>query len=196
MTMSTKYPKVRNRKALLAAVVAIAVVLSGTIVAYQAVSYASAVQSTNMTASPGYKPLPLINGSINVIQTTKNIIKDNLKVSFSQAASIAEKQITNGTVIGGHLGIVQGYLVYRFYAVNQSAHTLYMTLVDAGNGKVLYTSQGVALGNGIPGPSFPRMFGPLGQVGPHGFGERFGQGQFGFGHWRGSEFNGSGGIGH
>lgn len=180
MTMSTKYPRVRNRKALLAAVVAIAVVLSGTIVAYQAISSASAVQSTNMTALPGYKPLPMINGSINVIQTTKNIIKDNLKISFSQAAGIAEKQITNGTVIGGHLGIVQGYLVYKFYAVNQSSHTLYMTLVDAGNGRVLYKSQGVALG----------------QVGPHGFEDRFGQGQFGFGHWRGSEFNRSGGVGH
>ena len=97
MTMSTKYPKVRNRKVLLAAVVAIAVVLSGTIVAYQAISSASAVQSTNMTALPGNKPVPMINGSINVIQTTKNIIKDNLKVSFSQAAGIAEKQVTNGT---------------------------------------------------------------------------------------------------
>jgi hypothetical protein len=196
MTMSTKYPKVRNRKVLLAAVVAIAVVLSGTIVAYQAISTASAVQSTNMTALPEYKPVPMINGSINVIQTTKNIIKDNLKVSFSQAAGIAEKQITNGTLIGGHLGIVQGYLVYKFYAVNQASHTVYMTLVDAGNGKVLYTSLGITLGKGILGPAFPRMFGPLGQVGPHGFGDRFGQGQFGLGHWRGSEFNGSGGIGH
>ncbi|MFZ0326672.1 MAG: PepSY domain-containing protein [Nitrososphaeraceae archaeon] len=196
MTMSTKYPKVRNRKVLLAAVVAIAVVLSGTIVAYQAISSASAVQSTNMTALPGNKPVPMINGSINVIQTTKNIIKDNLKVSFSQAAGIAEKQVTNGTVIGGHLGIVQGYLVYKFYAVNQSSHTIYITLVDAGNGKVLYTSQGITLANGIPGPVFPRMFGPLGQVGPHGSGDRFEQGQFGFGHWRGSEFNASGGIWH
>lgn len=41
--MSTKYPKVRNRKVLITAVVAIAVVLSGTIVAYQAISSASAV---------------------------------------------------------------------------------------------------------------------------------------------------------
>jgi len=96
----------------------------------------------------------------------KNFIKDSLKVSFQQASGIAAKQIANGTIIGGHLGIVQGYLVYTFFAMNSQDHTGHMLIVDAGNGKVLYASQGQPIGSFGP----PSMFGPFGAWRAHGFG--------------------------
>jgi len=42
-------------------------------------------------------------------------LKDNLKVSFPQASEIAAKQIANGTVVEGQMGIVQGYVAYAFF---------------------------------------------------------------------------------
>lgn len=61
-------------------------------------------------------------------------------MSFPQDAEIAAKQIANGTVAEGQLGIVQGYLAYAFFVVN-GTQIGYLTVVDAGNDKVLYTSQ-------------------------------------------------------
>jgi uncharacterized membrane protein YkoI len=194
MTKTTK-SKVADKKVLLtavmAAVVAAAVILTGMFVAYPAIFSASAIQLTNTTTTntaSGNGQFPKITGSINVVQTTKNIIKDNLKVPFSQAADIAGKHITNGTVVGGHLGVVQGYLVYTFFAINPAAQTGYLTIVDAGNGKVLYTSQGQQMGIG--------SFGTSGALGPqHGPADRWEHGSFGFGPWRAQRgfFGGGGG---
>ena len=43
----------------------------------------------------------------------------------------AQSQVTKGTVRGGHLGVVQGYLVYKFITVNVENQTGYITLIDA-----------------------------------------------------------------
>jgi uncharacterized membrane protein YkoI len=197
MTKTAK-SKVAGKKVLLTAVmsaVVAAVILTGIFVAYPAISSASAIQSTNTTTNTasGNGQFPKIIGSINVVQTTKNIIKDNLKVPFSQAADIAGKQITNGTVVGGHLGVVQGYLAYTFFAVNPTAQTGYLTIVDAGNGKVLYTSQGQQMGIGSFGTS-----GALGPHGQHGSADGWEHGPFGSGPWRsqGGFFGGGGGMWH
>ncbi|HEU0145087.1 MAG TPA: hypothetical protein VFQ47_09910 [Nitrososphaera sp.] len=124
--------------------------------------------------------MPQINGSVNVVNETSNFIKENAKVSFVAAAQTAQGQVTNGTVLGGHLGVVQGYLVYTFFvadAVNQMGH---LVIVDAGNGDVLHTSEGRSFSS----------FGPLmmfGRWGGHtGFGEWQGPGKphwFGGGMW-------------
>jgi hypothetical protein len=74
----------------------------------------AAVNQTINSAALGYAQLPKITGSVNVGQTVKGFMNDNLKVSFLQATEIATKQISNGTVVGGHLGVVQGYLIYTF----------------------------------------------------------------------------------
>lgn len=195
MTKTTK-SKVADKKvlptAVMAAVVVAAMILTGMFVAYPAISSASAIQSTNTTTNTasGNGQFPKITGSINAVQTTKNFIKDNIKVPFSQAADIAGKHITNGTVVGGHLGVVQGYLVYTFFAVNPAAQTGYLTIVDAGNGKVLYTSQGQQIGIGSFGTS-----GALGPHGQHGPADKWEHGPFGFGPWRaqGGFFGGGGG---
>jgi hypothetical protein len=189
--------------ALIGAIVASAI-LAGIFIAYPAISSVYAVQPFNTTSTAGTvsggSQIPKITGSINVMQTTKNVIKDNLRVSFSQAADIAGKQIINGIVVGGHLGVVQGYLVYTFFGVNPETHTAYHTIIDAGNGKVLYTSPTQQMGGG----SFfgmPRAlgggFGPLG--GLHGLAGGFGHGPFGFGFgpWRAlGGFMGGDGIWH
>ena len=101
----------------------------------------------NQTINSAAPQLPSFTGSVNVGQTLKNFMNDNVKVSFLEAASIAAKQITNGTIVGGHLGVVQGYLVYTFFAMNAQSKTGFLVIVDAGNGHVLYTSQGQSIGS-------------------------------------------------
>jgi hypothetical protein len=122
----------------------------------------AAVNQTINSAAPGYTQLPKITGSINVEQTMTNLVRDNLKVSFLQASEIATKQIANGTIVGGHLGVVQGYLVYTFFVLNPQDQTGHLTIVDAGNGKILYTSQGLSRGSFGQSPGF----GPFGTFGP------------------------------
>jgi uncharacterized membrane protein YkoI len=91
--------------------------------------------------------IPQINGSVSVANETMDFINENLKVSFVAAAQTAQGQVTNGTVLGGHLGIVQGYLVYTFYVADTSNQLGYLTVIDSGNGEVLYSSQGQPLGS-------------------------------------------------
>ena len=204
-TKETK-TKITSKKVLLPAVIGAivaSVILAGIFIAYPAISSVYAVQPFNTTTTAGTvsggSQIPKITGSINVMQTTKNVIKDNLKVSFSQAADIAGKQITNGTVVGGHLGVVQGYLVYTFFGVNPETHTAYHTIIDAGNGMVLYTSPAQQMGaGGFFG--MPRALGgAFGPLGPHGLTGGFGHGPsgFGFGPWRApGGFMGGDGIWH
>jgi uncharacterized membrane protein YkoI len=98
------------------------------------------VNQTINSGAPGYT-LPTIAGSVNVGQTAINFLKNNLKVSFLQASEIAGKQVVNGTIVAGHLGVVRGYLVYTFFVVNTQDQTRHLIMVDAGNAKVLYASQ-------------------------------------------------------
>jgi hypothetical protein len=192
MTTKETKTKITSKKVLLPAVIAAivaSITLVGIFIAYPAISSVYAVQPFNTTTAgtvSGSSQIPKIVGSINVVQNTKNVIKDNLKVSFSQAAAVAGKQITNSTVIGGHLAVVQGYLVYTFFGVNPETHTAYHTIIDAGNEKVLYTSPGQQIDRaGFFGTA--RVFGgAFGLLGPHGLAGGFGHGPFGFGFgpWR------------
>ncbi|HEY7571423.1 MAG TPA: PepSY domain-containing protein [Nitrososphaeraceae archaeon] len=112
--------------------------------------------------------VPKINGSVKVIENIKNMFKENAKVSFTAASETAQKQIPNGTILGGHLGVTQGYLTYTYFVVDPNRQTGYSVIIDAGNGKVLYTSQGFPIGQ-FNNQEGPRMF------------ASFGGG--GFGHW-------------
>jgi uncharacterized membrane protein YkoI len=137
-------------------------------------------QQQRMMMSWSGQGLPQINGSVSLANEASNFINENVKVPFVAAAQTAQGQVTNGTVLGGHIGIVQGYLVYTFFAVDAANQTGHLVVVDAGNGHVLYTSEGQSLG------SFgnPMMFGAWGGHG--GFGEWHGLGnqhRFGGGMW-------------
>jgi hypothetical protein len=116
--------------------------------------------------------IPQINGSVSVANETSNFINENVKVPFVAAAQTAQGQVTNGSALGGHLGVVQGYLVYKFFVANIANQIGHLTVIDAGNGEVLYTSEGQPLGS----------FGHLSMYGHWGGG---GHGYGGGGGWHG-----------
>lgn len=111
--------------------------------------------------------MPQISGTVNVRDAVNDYLNENVKVSFAEATETAQAEVENGTIVGGHLGVVQGYLVYKFFIVDTENDTGYMTIIDAGNGEVLYTSEGMEM-NGMG-------------FGGHGFGG----GWHGQGHWKG-----------
>jgi hypothetical protein len=122
--------------------------------------------------------LPQINGSVSLANETSNFINENVKVSFLAAAQTAQGQVTNGTVLGGHLGVLQEYLVYTFFVSDTDNQLGHLVVVDSGNGSVLFTSEGHPFG------SFGHPIG-LGHWSGHGgFGQWHGQGKP---HWLGGE---------
>jgi uncharacterized membrane protein YkoI len=136
-------------------------------------------QQRMMTAWSG-GGMPQINGSVSIANEASTFINENVKVSFAAAAQTAQGQVTNGTVLGGHMGIVQGYLVYTYFVADAANQTGHLIVVDAGNGNVLYTSESQSLGSF----GHPMMFGAWGG---HGFGEWHGLGNphgLGGGIWR------------
>ncbi len=91
--------------------------------------------------------IPQINGSVSVANEVSNFINETVKVPFVAAAETAQGQLTDGRIISGHLGVVQGYLVYTFFVANTANQTGHLTVIDAGNGEVLYISEGQPLGS-------------------------------------------------
>jgi uncharacterized membrane protein YkoI len=129
-----------------------------------------AAQGTNSTQQPNpmRTEIPQLNGSVNVREQANQFIQDNVQVPFATALETAQAEVGNGTVISGHLGIVQGYLVYIFKVANFDAETSRIIIVDAGNGAVLHTSG-----------DMPLYFGGLGCGGGGGGGQHKGFGN----HW-------------
>jgi uncharacterized membrane protein YkoI len=169
-----------NKKAIIVVAVLAVGALSAVLVASSlAQANAQEEQQQRMMMNFG-EGLPQINGSVSVANETRNFINENVKVSFVQAAQTAQGQVTNGTVLGGHLGVVQGYLVYTFFVADTASQTGHLVIVDAGNGNVLHTSEGLSFGSF----DHPMMFGLWGGHG--GFGDWHGQGKphwFGGGMW-------------
>ena len=170
-----------NKKVIIVVAVLAVGVLSAVLVASSlAQATAQEQQQQRMLMSFG-EGMPQINGSVSLANEASNFINENVKVSFVAAAQTAQGQVTNGTVLGGHLGVVQGYLVYTFFVSDIGNQTGHLVVVDAGNGNVLYTSEGQSFGSF----GHPMMFGPWGGHG--GFGEWHGPGKphwFGGGMWR------------
>ena len=105
--------------------------------------------------------MPQINGTVNAGDAMRNYLNENVDVTFAQATETAQAEVEDGRIVGGHLGVVQGYVVYKFLIVDPDG-TGYMTIIDAGNGEVLYTSEGMEMG---------AFHGPMGYGGQ--------------GHWKG-----------
>src|SRR5215213_4275839 len=169
-----------NKKVIIVVAVLAVGVLSAVLVASSlAQATAQEQQQQRMLMSFG-EGMPQINGSVSLANEASNFINENVKVSFVAAAQTAQGQVTNGTVLGGHISIVQGYLVYTFFTADAANQTGHLVVVDAGNGNVLYTSEGQSLGSF----GHPMMFGAWGG---HGFGEWHGLGNphgLGGGIWR------------
>lgn len=169
-----------NKKVIIVVAVLAVGVLSAVLVASSLAQATAQEQQQRMLMSFG-EGMPQINGSVSLANEASNFINENVKVSFVAAAQTAQGQVTNGTVLGGHLGVVQGYLVYTFFVSDIGNQTGHLVIVDAGNGNVLYTSEGQSFGSF----GLPMMFGPWGGHG--GFGEWHGPGKphwFGGGMWR------------
>ncbi|MCS6768159.1 MAG: hypothetical protein RMJ59_04035 [Candidatus Nitrosocaldus sp.] len=131
--MDTSYVRWYKKGALLAAV--IGVVITVALITPSLVSVI-AQSSTNGTSGNG-STVPQLQGSVNV----QNSILANVNVRFSDAANTAANVVTNGTVLSGRLTIAQNYLVYEFIVLDSNSK-VHKVIVDAGDGRVLYTSDG------------------------------------------------------
>ncbi|HEX6282931.1 MAG TPA: hypothetical protein VFZ67_11935 [Nitrososphaera sp.] len=164
--MSTK-SKLLSKKVLIVAILAvgaISVILVASSIALATAQQHQQYHQRMMMMMWSGQGMPQINGSVSVANETSNFINENVRVQFVEAAQTAQGQVTNGTAFGGHLGVVQGYLVYTFFVANTANQTGHLTVIDAGNGDVLYSSEGQPL------DSFGHssMYGHLG--GGHGYG--------------------------
>jgi uncharacterized membrane protein YkoI len=144
MTILTK---IVNKKIILSsAIIGSGILFLAIIYATSPLGYLSAQQQMVMNGNIStHDSLPKINGSINMGQELKNFFKENTKIPFTTAAETALNQVTNGKVLGGHLAVTQGYLTYTFFVVDPTKETGHKVIVDAGNGKVLYTSEGFSI---------------------------------------------------
>ncbi|AIC16629.1 hypothetical protein [Nitrososphaera viennensis] len=169
--MSTKN-FLSSKKVIVVSILAVVAVSAIFVVSSMMMAQATAQQQQQQRAM---MTMPEIKGSVSVANATMGFISENVKVPFVTAANTAQGQVANGTVLGGHLGVVQGYLVYTFFVANTSNQTGHLVVVDAGNGQALYTSEGHTLGSF--GPMSGHWGGPWhgggGWGGPwkgHGFG--------------------------
>jgi uncharacterized membrane protein YkoI len=166
-TMTTPKKFVNKKVMLISAIIGVGIVLSAIFIASPlGYSWAQQHTGTNTTNMNEYGAIPQINGSVGVRDNIQNFFKENTKIPFTMAAETAQKQIANGTVLGGHLGVAQGYLIYTYFVIDPAKETGHKVIIDAGNGQVLYTSEGQSLGSF--GPS--HMFRPFGPWKGHGFG--------------------------
>ena len=102
--------------------------------------------NNNLTTTPTIAPN--ITGSVNIQKAINDFLKNNVKVTFADAANMAKGQVPNGVVVGGGLSDVHGFLAYTFGVANFDAGTMKMVIVDAGNGQVLLASNDFPLHHG------------------------------------------------
>jgi uncharacterized membrane protein YkoI len=140
--------KIANRKVILPVViVGAAALFLVTIFTVSTLGHLSAQQMAMNGNISKHDNMPKLNGSINVGQEIKNFFNENTKIPFNTAAETALSQLPNGKILGGHLGVTQGYLTYTFFVVEPTSETGHKVIVDAGNGKVLRTSEGFSIGS-------------------------------------------------
>jgi uncharacterized membrane protein YkoI len=156
--------KIANKKVILPSVIiGVGVLFLVTIYATSPLGQLSAQQMSMNGNISKHDSVPTINGSINVGQEIKNFFNENTKIPFNTAAETALNQVPNGKVLGGHLGVTQGYLIYTFFVVEPTGEKGHKVIVDAGNGQVLHTSEG------FPTSSFVSSWKGHGEGQWHGF---------------------------
>jgi uncharacterized membrane protein YkoI len=196
MKTSTFSRKLLRKRVLIPTILGAGILLASAFIVASPLEKSWAQQQLEMNDTIPTDAIPNINGSVNVRDGIKNLFAENAKTPFVTAAQTAQNQITNSTVLAGHIGVTQGYLTYTYFVVNPINDKTYKVIIDAGNGQVLYTSVDKQMrfggDNGSFGP-FGHGFGPFG----HGLSSGVGDGPFGFAPWSTSEgFMGGGGIWH
>ena len=130
-------------------------------------------ESANMTE----KSRPLnISGSIPLQSTVSQALRSEIQVSMAEAITTVQNTTgENSSVVAAYLSPLQGFLVYNIGVIDAN-NTLYKSIVDPGNGEILYTSEGRQL------DSFHHLM-----PGLYGHGKEFGH-ERGFGHGGGGQF--------
>ena len=148
---------VKSRVVMLAVMAVVATAFVGLLSPYLGQAVAQTTNNNQTTSSPTINhtnAIPQLKGSVSIQNATNDFVKNNVKVAFNDAANTAKAQVPNGVVIGGSLSAVQGYLTYIFKVANYNAGNMKVVVVDAGNGKVLYTSNDMPLYYGGLGGGF------------------------------------------
>jgi uncharacterized membrane protein YkoI len=146
------YKQFTSKKILIATILGAGLLLSTVFIASPLVSTMAQQQTrrhqqfeSNETIMNQYRTEPTINGSVSIADNMVNFLKENTKIPFIAAAETAQQQIINWTVLGGRLGITQGYQAYTYLVEIPSDKTIHKVIIDAGNGQVLSTSEGTSL---------------------------------------------------
>jgi hypothetical protein len=117
-----------------------------------------------------------ISGSIPIQSTVSQALRSEIQVSMVEAITTVQNTAgENSSVVAAYLSPLQGFLVYNIGVIDAN-NTLYKSIVDPGNGEILYTSEGRQL------DSFQHLM-----PGPYGNGKEFGH-ERGFGHSGGGQF--------
>jgi uncharacterized membrane protein YkoI len=114
----------------------LAMMLGVAVIATVGASYAYAQTAGTTGPDSQANVPPKIQGSVNLQQ----MLLSSIQTKFTDAANTAAGAVTNGQVLGGNLAVIQGSVVYAFKVFDGT--NIYSVIVDAGNGKVLNTSQG------------------------------------------------------
>lgn len=143
------YKQFASKKVLITSILGVGILLSAIFLVSPLVSTMAQQQQqqlgTNETILSQYKTRSAINGSVNIADNIVDLLKENTKIPFTVAAETAQQQIINGTVLGGHLGVTEGFLAYTYLVANPSDKTMHKVIIDAGNGQVLSASEGTSL---------------------------------------------------
>lgn len=103
----------------------------------------SVVGLSPMFASAEYThhyDMPEITGTITAGENYKENL-EKAQITFSEASEVAQSAVEEGQVTSGKLGVVQGYLVYKFKVVDVQ-DKIHKVIVDAGQKNALYVSEG------------------------------------------------------
>ena len=88
--------------------------------------------------------IPEIEGTVPVGESIRENI-ESVKIDALQAGAVAAESIEEGKVLFGGVIPTQGYLVYHYAVSSPTDDQLYRVVVDAGNGEILHTSDGISL---------------------------------------------------
>jgi hypothetical protein len=92
----------------------------------------------NVLAEYGDYKIPEISGSIAVNDSDYAGLEE---ISLADAMTIAQDSVDDSNAMWGKLQVVQGYLVYKVGVLSDD-DMYYKVIVDAGDGAVLYVSDG------------------------------------------------------
>ncbi len=82
-----------------------------------------------------------VTGSINLMSTISKAIASQVKVSLSEAAASAEKNVGNDShAVVAHIGGENGYLVYSVLVIDPNSK-LHKIVIDPADGKILLSRE-------------------------------------------------------